>query len=205
MWKLTSSCPEMDFRRAQHVQHAGVVGTQYRTQLARRGHGLVNAFLVGVVTQHIDAVGAGQVVEPVAVQVLDLHAFAVLQEGTDLDVLAQHRAELEGHTVAAGEAQVGDGLARFFGGRQRLGEAGVELGAEALQRGLAAVRRYRPVRHRHGEELRLVIGIARHPACQPLGHARVPGQRAMLGARQLQAPLGRRQQREHAQGQAPTG
>ena len=66
--------------------------------------------LVEVVAEDIDAVGAGEVVEPIAVEIGDRHAGGRLHEGAGPQVLAHEAAVLERHPVGVGELQIGNAV-----------------------------------------------------------------------------------------------
>ena len=87
-----------------------MVGAEHRAQVADALAAAGDALLVEVVAEHVDAVRAGQVVEPVAVEIGDGHAGGGLDEGAGLEVLAHEAAELERHAVAGGELQIGDAV-----------------------------------------------------------------------------------------------
>ena len=53
------------------VGHARVVGAEHRAERVHRALRLVDAVLVEVDAEHVDAVRAGEVVEHVAVEVVD--------------------------------------------------------------------------------------------------------------------------------------
>ena len=65
-----------------------VVGPEHRAEVARPAPlPCVDALLVEVVAEHVDAVGAGQVEKPVAVEVGDRDAVGGAQEGAAGQVL----------------------------------------------------------------------------------------------------------------------
>ncbi len=93
----------------QAVHVAGghrMVGPEHRAQVPHPGAAAFNAFLVEVVAKHIHAVGAGQVVAPVAVQIGGGGAAGGDDEGSRVQVLADEAAELEGYAVARRELQI---------------------------------------------------------------------------------------------------
>ncbi|MCY1380565.1 hypothetical protein D9M69_684000 [compost metagenome] len=96
----------------------------------------------------------------------------------------------------AGELQVGQALARFGGERQGLGVALGEPGTQGVERGAPLLRDL--IRDTVAvEELCLVVGVARQQPRQPFGQTRMAGERAVLGAREVEAALERGQaQRE---------
>ena len=100
-----------DLRQARHVvgDH-GMVGAEHGAEIAHALRALVHAGLVEVVAEQVDAVGAGQVVEAVAVEVGQRDAGRRLPERSGAQVLAHQAAELERHPVGGGELQVGDAV-----------------------------------------------------------------------------------------------
>ncbi len=104
--------------------------------------------LVEVVAEHVDAVGAGEVVEPVAVEIGDRHAARRLHERADGRCCAHDAAELERHPVGVGELQVGNavGSPRRCAGWSRRSASGKAPTAARSRRGGA--RRSRPARRR---------------------------------------------------------
>ena len=188
-----------DLRQARHVvgDH-GMVGAEHGTEIAHALRALVHAGLVEVVAEQVDAVRAGQVVEAVAVEVGQRDARRRLPERSGAQVLAHQAAELERHPVGGGELQVGDAVLDL--GRQLAGFAEMLL----VQPGQA----YEPLAPAGGdlvgrivdtEEVGLVELVERNERGKPARHARVAGQRAVLGLRQLQAPpdLGQRGTKGH--------
>jgi hypothetical protein len=85
-----------------------VIGAEHRPEVAHAFAAARNAFLVEIVAEDVDAVGTGEIVELVAVQIGDLDARGGLQEGAALEVLAHEAAELKRHAVARGELQIGN-------------------------------------------------------------------------------------------------
>ena len=109
-----------------------MVGAQDRPQVAHTFAAAGNAFLVEVVAEDVHAVGTGEVVELVAVQIGDLDARGGLQEGAALEVLAHEAAELKRHAIARGELQVGnaahDVIRQIRGFAKALGKGGGQAG-----------------------------------------------------------------------------
>ena len=96
-----------------------VVGAEHRPEIAHALLAARHALLVEVIAEKIDAVGSGEVVEAVAVEIGDRHAGGRLDERTGRKVLTHVPAELERHPVGVGELQVGDAVFDFGGERAR--------------------------------------------------------------------------------------
>ncbi len=78
-----------------------VVGAEHRAQRMRSLLTLGDALLVEVVAEDVDAVGAGQVVGHIAVEVGDGDAARGLHEGRGAEMLAHQAAVLERHAVGS--------------------------------------------------------------------------------------------------------
>ena len=74
MWNETSSRPEISLQARDVVGDHRMVGAEHRAERAHPGGAALDALLVEVVAEHVDAVGAGEVVEAVAVEIGDGHA-----------------------------------------------------------------------------------------------------------------------------------
>jgi hypothetical protein len=58
-----------------------VVGAEYRAQLVNPLHPFFDALFIEIVAEDIHAVGAGEVVAPVAIEIADAHIRALLDHG----------------------------------------------------------------------------------------------------------------------------
>ena len=166
----------------------GVIGAEHRAERMGALLGLGDALLVEVVAEDVDAVGAGQVVEHVAVEIGDRDAGRRLHEGAGAEMLAHQAAVLERHPVGFGELQVGDALGRLRG---HLPALGVALLVEAGEPEEAVLALQRDVVGRAvgAEEIVDVEFVKRHQPRDHVGHLGMSGQRAVLGARQRQPRL----------------
>ena len=170
------------------VRDDGVIGTEHRAECMRPLFGLGDALLVEIVAEDVDAVGAGQIVEHVAVDVGDGNAGRRRHEGAGAEMLAHQAAVLEWHPVGFGELQVGDAARRLRGHLPALGVAVlVEAGepeeavlARHSQFGRGAIGR---------EEIVDVEFVIRQEPRDQLGHLGMAGQRAVLCAGQRQPRL----------------
>jgi hypothetical protein len=163
-----------------------VVGAQHRAEPPHTLGTALDALFVEVVAEHVHAVRAGQVVELVAVQIGDLHTARGFEKRADLEVLPQVAAVLERNPVGARELQVGDGVFDLRGQPIGRGEALPVQLRQARER-CAALRGDLGRGAVRGEEARLTVFVERHQARHAPRDARVPAQRRMLGARELQA------------------
>jgi len=112
---LGSRHVERDFILAGDARQPGdVVADQRRVGAQHRSKGIdasgtaVEAGLVEVVAQQVDAVGPGQVVAGIAVEVGDHDAARLGEKRAHRELRLRERAELERDAVGFGELQVGD-------------------------------------------------------------------------------------------------
>ncbi len=166
----------------------GVIGAKHRAERMRALFALGDALLVEVVAEDVDAVGAGQVVKDIAVEIGDGDAGRALHEGAGGKIFPHQPAVLERHPVGFGELQVGNAVRHVSG---RRAAPGVVLGIEAGEpkEGVLAL---------GGDVGRCAVGaeeivdiefVMGHQAGHHLGHFGMPGQRAVLGPRQRQPRL----------------
>ena len=163
-----------------------MVGAEHRAERADAGDAVLDAALVDVVAEDVDAVRAGQVEGDVAVEIADPHAVRGLDEAADAQLLADQPPELERHAIAVRELQIRDGLGRGGGGRERPRGARGQLVGQPGEAGappLGDLER----RAVGGEEAVGPVLVERHQPGQPLRDAGVAVQRSVLGARQLDA------------------
>ena len=170
-----------DAAQALHVVgHAGVIRAEHRPQRLRTRVAVGDARLVEIDAEHVDAVRTGEVVEGVAVEIGDGDTRGLAHERRNPQMLAQIARVLERHPIGTGELQVGDGGPRGVGDLQRARETALEIILQTLQRGAA------PLLHVGGravgaEEGRLVVVVARQPGRDATRHARMAGERWVLG------------------------
>ena len=91
----------------------GMIGAEHGAERMGALFGFRDALLVEVVAEDVDAVGAGQVVEHIAVDIGDGDAGGGLHEGAGAEIFPHQPAVLERHPVAFGELQVGDARSRL--------------------------------------------------------------------------------------------
>ena len=92
------------------VDHTRVIATQQGTERLGAGAAFGDALLVEVLPKHIHAIGAGEVVENVAIEVGDGDAGRLPYKASHPEVLAQIGAVLERHPVGTGELQIRQAL-----------------------------------------------------------------------------------------------
>ena len=178
-----------NLQQAPHVVGGHrMVGAQHRSQAANQLAAAFDALLVEVVAEHVDPVGAGQIVRPIAVKVGHRHPGGGLEKSARREVPAHEAAELKRHAVAGSELQIGDAAGDFAGELGRLAKA---LGKQGGQPHEARAARGRNVvgSRIDAEEERFAVLVERHQRCEAARHARMPAQRAMLGTRELQPHL----------------
>ena len=163
-----------------------MIRAEQGAEVANARHAPLDGVFVEVVAKDVDAVGTGEIVESIAVQVGYRHAICRLQESADRQIRAHHAAVLERHPVGAGELQIGNvfaGLrrvpARF--GKARLVERGKLLESSAPAR-RDVIRR--PV---GAKELTLIVFVERNEGREAARNARMAGNGAVLCLRQFEA------------------
>ena len=176
-----------------------MVGTENGSELAHPRAALLDAFLVEIVAEEVDAVGAGEIEEAIAVEVRDGGARGALEKHPALQVLAHHAAELKRHAIARGELQVRHRRGDLAGERGTLGEALRVERCEAHER-LAPLRSNFRRRIVRAEEARLVVLVMRDEPRDESRETRVPAERAVLGEREPQPQLRLAQQDQDDEG-----
>jgi hypothetical protein len=178
-----------DFAQPLHVLgDDGMIGAEHGAKRVRALFGFRDALLVEVVAKNVDAVGAGQVVRYIAVDIGDGDAGRGFHEGAGAEVFAHQPAVRERHPVAFGELQVRDA-------RGRLGRHLPALGVALLiergepEEGVLALHGDVGGRAVGAEEIVDIELVMRHQPCDHFGHFGMSGQRAVLGARQRQPRL----------------
>ena len=166
----------------------GMIEAEHRAERFGALLALGDTLLIEVVAEDVDAVGAGEVVEHVAVDIGDGDAGGLRHERGGAEIFLHQLRELERHAIGAGELQVGDLGDGFRRHLPSLGEAlGIEFG-ERKEGVLALGSDFR--RRAVGTEI--FFGgkfVERQQACYPAGHLRMSAQRAVLGPRQFEARL----------------
>ena len=171
------------------TQNTRVVCAKHRPKICGGLLSGLNTGFVKVVAKQVDAVGAGEVIELVAVQVSHRHAPGLLQEACGFEVLAQVVAILVRHAVPTGKLHVRDDGAGTCGHCDALGKTRFiqhHQSAKAVSTSL----HYSLVSLVGVEKCVFIICIARQQAGNAFGDTRVPCQRTMLGAGQSQAASG---------------
>ena len=163
-----------------------MVGAQHRAELRGERTATRHAFLVKIIAKHIDAIGPGQVHTLIAVQIGQGDAGRGIGERAGVQVLAHMAAELKRHPITSGEIQIRDTIAYRPGQRDRLGVTRHEFGAQPFK-GRLALRGNRGRGSIGTEELILAVLVIGHPFGRKPAHARMTGERSMLGTGQLKA------------------
>ncbi len=163
-----------------------VIGAEHRAERGDPMPAPLQAVLVEIVSEQVHAIGAGEVVGGVAVEIRDGQAGGRLNECPEFEVAAHEAAVLEGHAIGLGELQVGDSLSRLRREPQRLRSALPENSREPEESGAARSgdRFRRAVR---AEDMRLVVFIEWNERGDPPRHSRMSRERPVLRPRQLQA------------------
>ena len=179
-----------------------MIGAEHRAKLARAPIAALQAVLVEVVAEEVHAVGAGQIVEAIAVEIGEDHSGGGLDERAGVEVLAHEAAVLERHAVGIGELQVGDAVPDARRAPGRLREPLAVERRKPHEPG-AAARRDLLGRIVGAKEPLVVVFVERDERRDPPRHPGMPGQRSVLRARQLQARLQFRQRRRQRGGAEP--
>jgi hypothetical protein len=168
------------------IRDHGMIGAEHRAQrmgaLFCRG----DALPVKIIAEDVDAVGAGQVVEHIAIDIGDGDAGRGLHKGTGRKMLPHQPAVLERHPVGLGELQVGDALGRL---RRHLPAGGVALLVEPRQPEEAVLPPGGDISRRSvgAEEIVDIELIERHQPRHQAGHFGMSGQGTVFGPRKSQA------------------
>ena len=184
-----------------------VVAAEHRPERAGTRRTFVNAGLVKIMAEHVDAVRSAQIKEPVTVEIGDHQAVRRLQKRTAFQMLAHMAAELERHAVGCRELQIGNALCRLRGQRRGFSVALAVQLREPHKRGPAPRRDFDRCAIAV-EKTRLVVLVIGRQRRDPARHARMARQRRVFGFRQLETRLELRQshgrryrtQRVHDQG-----
>ena len=165
----------------------GMIGAEHRTKLAHPRSAALDRLFVEVVAEEVYAVGTADIVEAIAVEISNGHAFARLHEGGGGQVGAYVAVVLERHPVGVGELQVRDAFSRFGGAPDRFGKARVVKSRQPGEPCTAA--RNNVLRRSVGtEESRLVVFVKRHEPRKPPRDPCMTGDRFMFGLRKLETP-----------------
>ena len=180
-----------------------MVRAQHRPQrlgaLFRAG----DAHLVEIGSEHIDAVGPGQIEQVVAVEVGDGDPLRGLKEGAGAQVLPDQTAVLERHPVGLRELQIGNALGSLRGQAPGLREP-LLIKPGKPEEALPAFGRELRRRAVGTEKLRLVILVKRDQAGQTARHLGMPGERGVLGPGQRQ-PVFQLERRKAGKGKGDHG
>ena len=176
----------------QVVQHAGVVSPENRAQALDSLGTFFDTRFVEVVAKQVDAVGARQIKQAVAVNIVHHHTFGGLQECAHSEVFSKVAAVGKGYSVSSRELQVGQGGARFNCHRHGFREALRKCFGQLLEARFAAFHHFSSGTVR-SEKCLLFVLVAGDPCRQPFGPAHVTRQRGVFGQRQSQPLPGFRQ------------
>ena len=162
------------------AEDEGMVDAEHRTERAHRVGALVDAGLVEVVAEQVDAVGAGEVERAIAVDVGEHDPVRRLVEKGGAERGAHPARELEGDAVGVDELEIAEPLPRRLGEGVRARIFGGEGLGEPGEAGLAPRRDVlgRIVGAEEGAIVKVVIGDARG---DPLSPSDMTGERAVLG------------------------
>ena len=163
-----------------------MIGAENWAEIAHPRRGVLDRGLVEVIAEQVRSVRATDVVKAVAVEILDPHAIARLDESGRRQVATDVAPILKWHSIGVGELQVGDAVRRLGGfancrGKTRpvnVGQAFKSLSPVRRDVGRGAVGAKKP---------RLVVFVERNQGREAPRHLRVSGDGPMLGIRQFKA------------------
>ncbi len=168
------------------VDDDGVIRAEYGTEVANACHAPLDGVFVEIVSEDVDAVGTGEIVEPIAVQIGYRDTIGRLQESADRQIRAHHAAVLKWHSVGAGELQIGNVFAGLCRAPARLGKARFVERTKLLESGATArhdvIRR--PVR---AKELTLVVFVEWNEGREAARNTRMTGDGPVFCLRQFEA------------------
>ena len=166
-----------------------VIGAEDGAEIADRLGAAREAILVEVDPEQVHPVGAGKVVEAIAVEVGDGDALGGREERAGAEMAPDVAAELKRHPVAVGELEVGHALPHLRRETSRPREPLPVKAREAHEPGLAA-RGHLLGGIVRAEDPRLVVVDARDEAGDPARDSDVTGERGVLRPRQREAGAG---------------
>ena len=169
-----------------------MIGTQQGAEFMHPRRAPFDSALIEVVAKNVDAVGATQIIEAIAIEIGDRHAIGRLDEGADWQIGAHDTAILERHAIGAGKLQVGNVLAGFRSLPNRFGKACLIERSEPFKSGAPALRDIGGCAV-GAEEPLFVIFVERNEGGEPTGHSRMARERRVFGLRKFEAPLDRGQ------------
>ena len=174
---------EGDFIEAGNLfQQLDVLGNQrmiraeHRAKLAHPRRAALDGLFIEVIAEEVHAVGTGDIVEAIAVEVSDGDAGARLHERRGGQMRAHIAAVLERYPIGVGELQIGNTGRRLGGAPDGLGKARLVKRRKPFEPGAAALRNFRR-RAVRTEESRFIVFIERHESRKPPRDPRVTGQR----------------------------
>ena len=124
--------PGQLFEPLDIVANQRMVGPEHRAQLPGLFLRLGDTLLVKVVAKHVDAIGAGDIVAPVAIDIPDLHTLGLVDNRAALELLAKAGTVGKGHPVGAGEPDVRDAVLQRLAVGQAQGAGLAYLGAQPV-------------------------------------------------------------------------
>src|SRR5262249_53675837 len=147
-----------------------VICPENRPESAHARNPGVDALLVEVVAEEIDAVRAREIVVDAAVEIRDAHPGRFLHERSDFQVGGDEPAVLERHSVLVRELEIGYAGLELLAERKRRRRAFGQQGSQPKKAGAPL-----PYDARFGavgiEEPLLVVFVARNELRDPLGQA----------------------------------
>ena len=167
------------------VGDGGVVGAEHRPERMGARLTLGDALLVEVVAEDIDTVGAGEIVENIAVDIGYGNAGRGFHEGAGAEIFLHQAAVLERHPVGASELQVGYPAGGFRRHGPALGVA-ILVKASKPEEAVLALGGNRCGRAVGAEEIVDVEFVVRDQLGGRTRHLGMPGERAVLRAGERQ-------------------
>src|SRR5262249_27982594 len=145
-----------------------MIQTKNRTEILHPIGGRLEAALVKVVTKEIRAIGAGEIVGAVAIEILQQNARQSFDERANLQMLLDVGSELEWHAVRVHELQIRNTTLESLATTKRFRCAVLQQPGQAPE-GTLALRRDVTGRIIRAEKPLRSVLIERHQPGQPLG------------------------------------
>ena len=166
-----------------------VVGAEYRPEVTHTLSATRDAVLVEVVAKQIDAVGIGNVIQDIPVNIADGHAGGGFKNGTGGQVFADMAAKLERDPVGRGELKIG-GSALHLGGQSAGPRESIPINRGEPQKPILSSARDALGWIVRAEEPVFIVLVERHHRCNPSRQPRMSRKRPVLRHRQFDPSFG---------------
>ena len=165
-------------------QHAGVIGTQDRSQLPHKMATLVDASLIEIQPEQIDAIRPGHVNQTNTVHIGQPNSITATPETAQLNVLLQDFAKLKRHAIVANKLQIRNHRLTCLGVGKRERAAQTQRASKRLKSNTASLHDL-CVRSINAKPTLLCVRVTRQPPRKTLRPAQMPSERRVFGYREL--------------------